>query len=121
MGLFSSNNKNRFPWEEVTSTSQLEEILNGTGCFLFFKHSKRCGISIMALNNFENKWDKNLKCDLYFIDLLKHRDVSNLLAEKTNVQHQSPQVIVLNKNEVIYHASHGDISPNQIKNLISNP
>ena len=72
---------------------------------LFFKHSTRCIVSSMALKSFEKEWVGSDQISLFFIDLISHRSVSSLLASETNVIHQSPQVVVLNNKQVIYHAS----------------
>ena len=108
-------------WEEIKSTSVLEDRFNEVSDRpkLFFKHSTRCSISSMSLRMFERAWDTSLEVDLYFIDLIAHRDVSNLLAELSGVQHQSPQAIVIRNNEVVYHDSHGTIDADKIKSLLN--
>lgn len=125
MGFFSStkNNTASFPWIELVSIDQLTSILKNSENkpVLLFKHSTRCSISSMALNRFENEWDKtNDSVDLYYLDLLNYRDVSNEIASATNVVHQSPQAIVIKNNEVIYEASHNSISAKNIQSLLTN-
>jgi bacillithiol system protein YtxJ len=131
MGLFSKTPKPEpLPWLEITSTNQLNELLYGIANasaenneikpILLFKHSTRCSISSMALNGFERKWTTGRElCDIYFIDLLKYRDVSDLVAELTGVQHQSPQVIVIKGKEIVYDASHSSIDARQIESILS--
>ena len=73
----------------------------------------------MALTRFEQRWNLTSEdCDLYFIDLLNHRDVSNDLAAQTNVVHQSPQAILWRNGEVIYTATHGDIDAAEIATVL---
>lgn len=119
MGLFSTSpEKSGLPWTRLTSTQQLEEALQAPSgnAKVFFKHSTRCGISAMALRSFEKEWKPEQEgFELYFIDLLAHRDVSNAIAEKLHVTHQSPQVIVVRGNEVVYDASHGSIDAETIQ------
>lgn len=121
MGLFSSfNSPSSFPWKHIVSVGELEDIFNQNDdkAHLFFKHSTRCSISSMALREFEQKWDQGqTEFELYFIDLLKHRDVSNRLAELSGVQHQSPQVIVVKGDKMLLTASHDRISASQILRL----
>ena len=112
MGLFSSRPKTVFPWIQLTSEEQLitafEESKDKP--VLFFKHSTRCSISSMALSRFEQNAESLSEiCDLYFIDLLEFRQVSNKLEEISNVMHQSPQVIVVKNREVIYTETHSSI------------
>ena len=103
-------------WIQIDSVEQLQNYLNdgSSNPKLFFKHSTRCSISSMALKFFESDWSNNSETECYFIDLIAHRDVSNTLAELTKVQHESPQVIVLKNNQVIYSASHHSIDADKI-------
>lgn len=118
-GTKSSNGK--IPWEQLTDLSQLEELLNQDAVpILLFKHSTRCSISSMALSRFESEWNTDLNCKLVFLDLLSFRNISDEIAERTGVEHQSPQAILINKGKVIYHASHNGISANKIEQLIVN-
>lgn len=118
MGLFSSSKSKskKLDWTEINSQEELDQAIeNSTNQpALFFKHSTRCSISSMALNRFENEWNGETKATLYFIDLIKNREVSNKLAEKSNVFHQSPQAIVLKNKKTIYDASHSSISATDI-------
>mgnify|MGYP000852340192 CR=1 FL=1 len=69
-----------------------------------------------AIKSFENNWTtENTICTLYYLDLLKHRDVSNEIAQLTGVLHQSPQVIVIKGSEIVYSESHGSIDVRRIE------
>jgi len=123
MGLFSftkSTPQQQTPWIKITSTEQLNEVLRNIGDTpaLLFKHSTRCSISSMALSGFERNWTGEVPCNLYFIDLLKHRDVSQEVATLTGVVHQSPQCIVLKGSEIVYEATHSGIDARRIENIL---
>lgn len=122
MGLFSSSKKREaLPWKNITSVEQLSDLLHNVGekPILLFKHSTRCGISSMVLNSFEGDWNTGSDlCDLYFIDLLSHRDVSNEVAVLTGIIHQSPQAIVIKGKEIIYDATHSSINARAIQSLL---
>ncbi len=78
---------------------------------VIFKHSTRCFISKTVLKNFENEVENTSKdAEYYFLDLIDHRDLSNKIAEKFGIQHQSPQLLVLKDGKVIKDASHETIS-----------
>lgn len=125
MGLFGFGNKKEettFPWKQLTSIEQLKEVLNNSSNqpALLFKHSTRCSISTMALSRFQKEWNQeNETIDLYYLDLLNHRDVSNEIAELTGIEHQSPQAILVSNNEVKYTATHSSISASAIQNSIN--
>ncbi len=86
---------------------------------LLFKHSTRCSISSMALSSFNREWQLSEdKCLIYYLDILKFRDISNEIARLTGVIHQSPQAILLSGKIAIYSASHGAIDAESIEKLI---
>ena len=101
------------PWIPLSELSQLETIKekSSTKTQVIFKHSTRCGISRMVMNQFVDAYDldeNNL--DLYYLDLLNYRDVSNEVGYKFQVMHESPQILVIRNGGVVTHASHGAIN-----------
>ena len=127
MGLFnkmfgSSEPKEEkvLPWQALTDVSQLQDIekrSNGK-TQLVFKHSTRCGISRMVMNQFVSMYDLDLNADLYYLDLLNHRDVSNEVGYKFQVMHQSPQLIVIRNGNAVTHASHGAINEIELEQFV---
>ncbi len=85
----------------------------------FFKHSTRCGISVQVKTGLEDNWDiEEDKLDMYYLDLLNHRDISAHIAEKTGVIHQSPQLILVKDGKVSYHQSHFSIKYDELQALV---
>jgi len=117
--LFSKSpqKQNDFPWNILTSDEQIDSLVEKSkeSRIIIFKHSTRCSISSMVLNQFQNRASKDENTPFYYLDLLSYRNVSNCIAEKLQVYHQSPQAIVLKNEDVIEHASHSDIL--NMKNL----
>lgn len=107
----TGNSNNRLPWVMLNSIPQLNDIkeVSQTKTVLIFKHSTRCGVSSMALKEFEKQFKTNENTVLYFLDLLAYRDVSDAIAAQFRVQHQSPQLLVIEKGVCIKHASHYEI------------
>ena len=86
---------------------------------VLFKHSTRCSISRFALKQFEAAFSyPEDKIDWYLLDLLNHRDISNEIAHRYNVQHQSPQILVIRNGKAIYHDSHDGISAHDLKQFV---
>ncbi len=56
--------------------------------------------------------------DMYFLDLLANRNVSNAVAEKFQVMHQSPQLLVIKNGNTVAHASHGAIGEIDLQKFI---
>lgn len=83
------------------------------------KHSTSCGISRMVLRQFEKDYNIDAdKIDLYFLDLLRYREISNKIASRFNVPHESPQLIILKEGKVVYDTSHGAIAAESLKQFI---
>ena len=117
MGLFnrsSPENKSPINWVDLISLGQIDQIIEQSIArpVLIFKHSIRCGTSAMVLDRLQRNWNPSElpEIDLYFLDLISYREISNKIAEVLNVWHQSPQIIVIKNGKCIYEASHFSIS-----------
>ena len=65
----------------------------------------------MVKNQFEEAYDLDKNdLDLYYLDLLNYRDISNEIAAKFQVMHESPQVLVIKNGVAVAHQSHGAIN-----------
>jgi bacillithiol system protein YtxJ len=116
-GTPSSNMK----WNDLTQIKQLDDLVveSATQPVIIFKHSTRCPVSRMALKNFENEYAIDAhSAKPYFLDLIEHRDVSNEIAARFNVIHQSPQVLVIKDGKSVYDESHDAIDAGVVKGKI---
>jgi bacillithiol system protein YtxJ len=97
-------------WNELEEMKQWESALDKSGKkpVLVFKHSTRCSISQMALDRFERNWKTGLEKEIepFYLDLLNHRDISNEIARSLDVEHQSPQVLLIKNGQCVYSATH---------------
>ncbi len=111
----------RIPWIPLTSREQLDEIIDKSEVRtqMLFKHSTTCGISRMVLNRFGKNFDfKENQVDLYYLDLHSFRGLSNDIASRFRVAHQSPQLLVVKNGVVVAHDSHGGINDLDLKTLV---
>lgn len=109
-------------WDQLDSIGQLDNIIVNSKLRpkVIFKHSTRCGISRMALSQFERGYSSDSQdAGYYLLDLLEHRDVSNYAAEKLSVPHQSPQVIVIDNGIVVHTESHHGINIKKVQEIIN--
>ena len=107
-------------WTSLESVDQIEAIKQQEDYSVIFKHSTRCSISMMVKKRFELDWNKlpgNLP--LYFLDLIKYRDLSNKIASDFQVYHESPQLLLIKGGECILDLSHGEISVEEALSVIS--
>ncbi|MFH6996735.1 bacillithiol system redox-active protein YtxJ [Flavobacterium sp. FlaQc-57] len=112
--------KSNINWTELTDIAQLMEIeaISNVKPVVIFKHSTRCSISRMALKQFEREFDLNETVDAYFLDLIAHRDISNEIASRFNVYHESPQLILIKNGKAVYDVSHSDIDAVALKEKV---
>jgi len=108
-------------WKSLQSEAQLEDIKAQSNVRLqiIYKHSSSCGISSMVLRQLEKSLiEFNSRADFHFLDLLSFRDVSNEVASRFQVLHQSPQLILLKNENVVAHDSHYDLLQLSIEKYI---
>ena len=109
-------------WIHLTDEEQLKQIISNSQNRpqVIFKHSTRCSISSMALSRFERQWDidSNLVTPFY-LDLLAFRKISNAVAEKFNIMHESPQVLLIRNGECTYDTSHNAINVKDFNELLT--
>lgn len=100
---------------QFTSSIDFTVLNSTTKPTLLFKHSTRCSISTMALDRVQRKMtDIESAMDVYFIDVISDRQLSNNIAQEYGVTHESPQAILLHNGNVVYSASHNAISADAI-------
>ncbi|WP_310556581.1 bacillithiol system redox-active protein YtxJ [Flavobacterium sp.] len=113
--IFGSSNEEvstpKMDWILLKDIGQLNEIVVASESkpVLIFKHSTRCSISRMALKQFENEFNFSELITPYYLDLLNYRDISNQIATKFNVMHQSPQIVLIKNGVCIYSETHENI------------
>jgi len=109
------------PWISLTDVEQLHLITerSKTKIQIIFKYSTRCGINRMMLNRFVDSYDfSEAEADLYYLEIINYRNVSNAVAHKFQVLHESPQVLVIKNGVMVTHASHSSISRLNLNSFI---
>ncbi|ULQ54494.1 bacillithiol system redox-active protein YtxJ [Flavihumibacter fluvii] len=102
-------------WIELKDPAQLVEIKGQSFAKpqVIFKHSTRCSISSMAKSRLE-RTETPTGIDFYYLDLIKYRQVSNLVAEEFKVWHESPQLMLIHNGECVYDESHSGINMEEL-------
>jgi len=110
-------------WNKLTSEEQIDQVILESAAkpVLLFKHSTSCSISSMSLDRLLRNWkpEDADKITPYYLDLLAYRNLSNLVAERFGIPHESPQVLLIQNGKVTYHESHYGISYAEIMNQSS--
>src|SRR3954470_18238257 len=91
----------------LENESQLTQIAESQGSQIIFKHNTSCPISRSVKQKLQNEGDQ-LPADVpfYILDILTNQKLSKTVAERFNVQHESPQLILLKEGISIYSESH---------------
>ncbi|MBI3856208.1 MAG: bacillithiol system redox-active protein YtxJ [Planctomycetes bacterium] len=87
--------------KELLTLADLDAVLAAPkGRVALYKHSTQCGVSDTALAELEAFLELHPGADIRYLDLLAHRDVSNEIARRLGVKHESPQLIFLADGKV---------------------
>lgn len=99
----------------LTNEQQLADVLDNNkprpNGVLLFKHSPRCFVSKMVLRDFVANWQLGKdEVDVYLIDVIQNRSLSNYVEERFDVVHESPQLLYIKENACVGNASHNQVS-----------
>lgn len=86
------------------------------GAALIFKHSTTCPIS-GAANERVTKFIEAQGAsapDFYMVRVIESRDLSIRIAERFEVTHESPQIILVKEGKAVWSTSHEDITAEEI-------
>ncbi len=111
---FARNKSSKMDWINLNSVEQLNEIdeKSKEKAQVIFKHSTRCSVSTFAKRILTSEYndDVQAKADVYYLDLISFREVSNEIASRYSVYHESPQILVIKDGKCVYDASHSEVS-----------
>ena len=74
---------------------------------LLFKHSFTCGVSAEALDELVAHLNNGeVDASYAMITVQTHRELSNAVARKLGVRHETPQALLIRDSRVVWSASH---------------
>lgn len=109
------------PWQHLTTLAQLDKIAKDSKSkpVAIYKHSTTCGISRMVLRGLEAQYDIDAESlDFYYLDLKAYRAISNEVAARFQVWHESPQILLIKNGKAVYNASHSGVNAHILKEQI---
>ncbi len=94
-------------FNSLADTKTLDELIarSHNEPVILFKHSTTCPISSAAYREMSKVAD-----EVAMLVVQKSRDISNEIAKRTGVRHETPQTLILRNGEVVWSASHFDIT-----------
>lgn len=98
-------------FNKINSLEELEQVFaqSGEKPVALFKHSMTCPISMSVYQEITN-----VGGEINLVIMQTARNVSNEIAARTGIRHESPQAIVIKDGKAIYHASHYDITADEV-------
>ena len=95
----------------ITETTSLDEMTERSKerAVVLFKHSLTCPISSRAYDQMTE-----FPGDVALIEVQRARELSREVERRLGVAHESPQVIVLRNGQVVWNASHFDITADAV-------
>ena len=86
---------------------------------VIFKHSPTCGISAQASEEIDELIERAaLPLPLYVVSVRAQREVSDAITKRLAIRHESPQVLLVHRGVVVWHASHFRVSAAEIESAV---
>jgi len=105
--------------EKVDTIEQFEDLLKNNESFFFLKHSLTCPISQAAYQEYQKFAEASQTVPTYFLAVQDSRPLSNEIAEKFQIKHESPQAILFSNGEARWNASHWKITNRSLTSAIA--
>ena len=88
---------------------------------LLFKHSRYCGVSCEALDELQSHIDAQGEPAVTYkmVTVQTHRPVSDAVAQRLGIRHETPQAILLRNGKAVWNASHFRITASKLDQAIS--
>jgi bacillithiol system protein YtxJ len=77
---------------------------------ILYKHSLTCGVCAAALGEVEAFLSQYPDADVYIIDVLAQRALSQRIAARAGIRHESPQIILFQRGTPRWSDSHYGIT-----------
>tara|TARA_R110000868_G_scaffold383578_6_gene650643 strand:- start:20729 stop:21112 length:384 start_codon:yes stop_codon:yes gene_type:complete len=116
--LGSAQEKKEEIWFQISTTQEADGVINASNkkTQVILKHSNSCGVSFFAKKGLDSIPPEDLSnAEMYIVDVIRDRNLAYYLADRFSIRHESPQVLVIKNEKVIWHGSHNEVND---KNLL---
>lgn len=96
--------------QKIETLEQFDQIIQSGQPFTLLKHSVTCPISQAAYEEYVKFTEDYPDVSSYYLTVQDSRPLSNYIAEKIQIKHESPQAFYINNQQVIWYASHWKIT-----------
>ena len=105
---------------DLQQEQDLEQLLERSKAepILIFKHSTQCAISAQAYEEFTDFAEGvgALPCGVVLV--IENRELSNEIAVRFGLRHQSPQALLIKDRRVVWSASHWSITSDSLNDAL---
>lgn len=106
----------------LSHIDELEQLLSESSHrpLLLFKHSYSCGISAEALDELVDHLNSEPTAGVRYamVTVQTHRDLSNAVAKRLGVRHETPQALVIRDGRVVWTASHFRVTARSVADAV---
>ena len=107
----------------LRAAHELEQVLNDSHdrLVLLFKHSYTCGVSAEALDELRAHIDESSPEHVKYaiVTVQTHREISNTIAQRLGVRHETPQAILVRGGRAVWAASHFRVSAAELQKAVA--
>lgn len=103
--------------EFITEAGALERALRAETAVLY-KYSPSCAVSAVAATQIDRFADEHPDTPVYKLDVVARKDLALVVADRLDVRHQSPQVILMRNGRPVWQASHYGIRATRLANML---
>jgi bacillithiol system protein YtxJ len=107
----------------LRAVHELDQVLSNSHArpVLLFKHSYTCGVSAEALDELRSHIDEAAAADVQYamVTVQTHRELSNTIAQRLGVRHETPQAILVRAGRAVWAASHFRVNASELQKALS--
>jgi bacillithiol system protein YtxJ len=105
----------------LESLADLDEAVHRSHAhpIVIFKHSATCGVSAFAREEVEDFTALEREVEVFVVSVQFGSIVSNEIAKRFGLRHESPQVLVVHHGVLVWHASHFRVTREEIASALA--
>jgi bacillithiol system protein YtxJ len=110
-----------YPFLPLTDVAAFDAALDRSRDqpILIFKHSATCGISAHAQHELGDWYERQgAPVPIFVIHVRRHRDVSDAVAARFAIRHESPQMLLVDNGVVRWHGSHWHVNGREVQEAL---
>lgn len=96
--------------KKIDSIEEFDQTVEAGKPLIILKHSLTCPVSHAAYEEYEKFVSDDKNVESVYLAVQEARPLSNHIAEKFHIKHESPQAILFKNGDVVWHASHWKIT-----------